>query len=305
MASRLVRGGLVAQIKMRRTQHVGSFLVVEGKDDMRFWQPRRHDSCRLIYGGGKADVVDGLRRLDEIDYKGVLGLVDSNHDQLFGVPLGSPNLVATDAHDLECLLCRSAALDSVLAEHGDPDKVERFEKRQGADVRNALLERGLVLGRLRWAAQRFEPNIGLEHVRLARFVDEGTWTLDDEGLIREAARPAAVDTQQLQDEITQLPAADPWYVVQGHDLIELLRIGLRRVLGSLSPTIGVAGIARLLRQAMPDQDLQSTGLWQEIRRWEHLNDPFLVLADDRARLGGVGVAVTELGTELKTLTGPH
>ena len=276
--SGLPSGGLVAEIKMRRTQHGGSFLVVEGKDDRRFWQTRHHDRCQLIDGGGKNNVVRGLLRLDEIDYRGVLGLVDSNHDHLLGMSLASANLVATDAHDLECLLCRSAALDGVLAEYGDADKVDRFEQQHGADVRTALLERGLVLGRLRWAARRFEPNIGLGHIRLERFVDERTWTLDDEELIREAVSHAAIDAQQLQDEIAQLPDADPWHVVQGHDLIDLLKIGLRRVLGSLSPSKGVKDIAGLLRRAMPSQDLQSTGLWREIRRWECRNEPFLVLA---------------------------
>ena len=278
MPSGLTRDGLVAEIKMRRTQHGGSFLVVEGRDDVRFWTPRRHHSCRLIDGRGKPNVVRGLLRLDEIHYRGVLGLVDSNHDHLFGVSLASPNLVATDAHDLECLLCRSAALDSVLAEHGDAMKIDRFEQQNGADVRSALLERGIILGRVRWAARRFEPNISLRHLRLERFVDEKTWTIDDEELIPEAVRPAVVDAQELQDEIAQLPAADPWHVAHGHDLIELLKIGLRRVLGNLRPSIGVEDLARLLRQAMPDRDLRSTGLWQEIRRWEHRNDPFLVLA---------------------------
>ena len=278
MPSGLAPGGLVAEIKMRRTQHDGSFLVVEGKDDVRFWKPRHHHSCRLIDGGGKPNVVRGLLRLDQIDYRGVLGLVDSNHDHLFGVSLASQNLVATDAHDLECLLCRSAALDSVLAEHGDASRIDRFEQQNSSDVRAALLERGLVLGRLRWAARRFEPNISLRHIRVERFVDEKTWTINDEGLMREAVRPAAVDVQELQEEIAQLPAADPWHVARGHDLIELLKVGLRHVLGNLRPTIGVEGIAGLLRQAMRERDLRSTGLWHDIRRWERRNDPFLVLA---------------------------
>ena len=134
------------------------------------------------------------------------------------------------------------------------------------------------MGRVRWAARLFEPNIGLGHIRLERFVGESTWALDDEGLIREAVRPAAIDAEQLQREIAQLPAADPWHVVQGHDLIELLKVGLRRVLGSLSPSRGVKDITRLLRQAMHSEDLQSTGLWRDIRRWERYNVPFLVLA---------------------------
>ena len=122
---------LVAEIKMRRTSHTGSFLVLEGKDDIRFWDnPRRcHYSCRLIDGNGKNNVVRGLQRLDEIEFAGVLGLVDSNYDHLAGKPLLSANIVATDAHDLECLMCRSSALESVLAEFGDREKSNDLNKK--------------------------------------------------------------------------------------------------------------------------------------------------------------------------------
>lgn len=279
MSSGLIPGGLVAEIKMRRTQHGGSFLVVEGNDDMRFWKPHSHDSCRRINGGGKNNVIRGLLRLDQLRYEGVLGVVDSNLDHLLGNSLQSVNLVATDAHDLECLLCRSSALDRVLAELGDDDKIDRFNQRHGTDVRTALLERGLVLGRLRWAARRMEPNIGVSHIVLTRFVDESTWTVNDQALIDETAHRADVDAQLLHHEIAQLPTSDPWYVVHGHDLIEILKLGLRRVLGNLRTTIGVEHIAGLLRQSIPPRDLQKTGLWHHIRRWENRSKPFLVLAD--------------------------
>ena len=279
MPSELVPSGLVAEIKMRRTQHEGSFLVVEGKDDMRFWKPHSHDSCRRINGGGKNNVIRGLLRLDQLPYKGILGVVDSNLDHLLGKSPQSANLVATDAHDLECLLCKSSALDHVLAELGDDGKIDRFNQSHNTDVRTALLERGLVLGRLRWAARRMEPNIGVSHIVPARFVDESTWTVNDQALIDEMAHHSDVDAQRLHREITQLPAADPWHVVHGHDLVEILKIGLRRVLGSLRTTIGVEQIAGLLRQSIPPQELQATGLWCHIRRWESRNKPFLVLAD--------------------------
>ncbi len=190
----------------------------------------------------------------------------------------SANLVATDAHDLECLLCRSSALDSVLAECGNADKIERFEAEHGMDVRAALLDRGLVFGRLRWAARQFQPIIDLGDISPRRFTDERTWVVDNEELVRVVASSnAQVDAEALQREITQLPPADPWHVVQGHDLIEILRVGLRGALGDLKASTGVQAIAGLLRQAMPPQDLQSTGLWQAMRRWERLNEPFLVL----------------------------
>ena len=238
--------------------HSGSFLVVEGVDDMKFWRTRCHDACRLVDGGGKPNVVNGMTRLDETDFKGALAVVDSNHDHLAGSVLKSRNIVATDAHDLECLLCRSSALDAVLAEFGDPDKIEQFE-REHTDVRTALVDRAVVLGSLRWAARQFRPNIGLAGIKLPRFMNETTWALDEQRMIA-AASSSQVGETALRQAIAALPAVEPWYVARGHDVLEILRMGLRQVLGSLQANVGVAQLAAVLRQGMPPPELQSTKL---------------------------------------------
>lgn len=268
---------LVAEIKMRRTLHPGSFLVLEGKDDVRFWTSRCHRSCRLIDGNGKNNVVRGLLRLDEIKFEGVLGLVDSNHDHLAGKPILSANIVATGLHDLECLMCRSSALISVLAEFGDREKVERFEQETGENVRTALLSRGLVFGRLRWATQQIDRSIASLPVR--RFVEEESWTVDvDRLFVATADHIQGIDESTLRHQVAELPQADPWRVVNGHELIELLRIGLRKRLGALSTSTGVKEIGRLLRAAMTNEDLQSTTMWHDMRQWEASNETFRVLA---------------------------
>lgn len=266
---------VAAEVKMRRTQHAGSFLVLEGLDDLRFWRSRSHDGCRLIDGQGKKNVVLGLQRLDRIGFNGALGVVDSNYDHLAGVPLGSKNLLSTDAHDLECMLCRSSALEAVLAEFGSDEKIDRF--RQSSDVRAALLERCLVFGRLRWAARRFEPSLRLPATRA--FVDERSWSVDEDGLIdRAAGMNEGVDAVALRRHVADLPPVDPWHVVHGHDMLEILRVGLRNVLGDLPAAVGVKEIARGLRLAMPRAELQSTQLWRDMQQWERLNKPYLVLA---------------------------
>ena len=274
-------GHVAAEVVMLRThdpKHTGSFLVLEGLDDVKFWKPRCYNDCLLVDGNGKGNVVRGLRRLDEIGVKGALGVVDSNHDYLAGKALPSSNLVATDAHDLECLLCRSSALDAVLAKFGDQDKISRFADEHGMDVRAALLDRGLVFGRIRWAVSELEPGIRLPNVR--HFVEKRTWALNDEGLVRETAKlNDGVDANAIRCRIDALPPADPWHVVRRHDLVLLLVVGLREVLGTLPSTKGVGDIADALRRKMSLEDLKATRLWHDMRQWESSNEPFLVLSD--------------------------
>ena len=266
---------LLAEIRMHRMSHDGSFLVVEGKDDERFWTSRRHVSCELVDGEGKPNVVGGIQRLDAANFAGVLGIVDSDYDPLNGMDVESENLLVTDAHDLECLLCRSSALDKVLAEYGNRAKIEKFESETGADVRTGLLERALVFGRVRWAAVR-DPVIDLGEFRIRRFMDENTWSVSSEESICNTSCDSR-EVAALIHRIDDLPEADPWYVVHGHDMVEILRIGLRHVLGEIPASTGVKEIGRVLRAAMNREDLQETRLWTDIRGWEAANRPYTIL----------------------------
>lgn len=272
-------GTLVAEIKMSRMSHDGAFLLVEGKDEIRFWKPRLHSSCELVDSEGKSNVIGTIQRLDAACFRGTLGIADDDCDLLTGARVKSGNLLYTDAHDLECLLCRSSALDKVLAEHGDTAKIRQFEA-DGVGVRAALLDRALVFGRVRLAARLARPAMPAidPKIRVQQFVDRNTWAVDEDGLIRHATGDAP-DAHAITSRLPRLPKADPWYVAHGHDLLVILRIGLQQVLGSLPAHIGVKNIARVLRAGVTPEDLQQTGLWADLRAWQATNRPYAVLAD--------------------------
>jgi len=204
--------------------------------------------------------------------------VDDDFDRLQGRTLPSPNLLATDAHDLECMLLRSPALDGVLAEYGDRDKIRCFEATHGGTVRNALLARGLVFGRLRWLALRRGWSLPFEKLGPERFADRQTWEVDRDGLYAAAVTvgvPGGIDA--VHAAVSALPDADPWSICRGHDLIGLLRIGLQQVLGDLKPSKGVADIAALLRRSFDKSDLYQGAFGHSIRGWESANPPYRIL----------------------------
>ena len=270
-------GSVAAEIKMIRMVHDGAFLVVEGVNDVRFWSTRRHDNCELVDGEGKLNVVGAVHRLDGEGISGVLGIVDDDYDILLGINHTSRNLVTTDVHDLECLLCRSSALDNVLAEFGIASKIKDFEDAAGVDVRTGLLAKTTVFGRLRWAARRHNLDINYGAIRVPRFVDIDTWTVDVDELIGAVSSSGSPhDCDELKQRIAELPFADPWRVAHGHDMIQILRIGLKRVLGALPASKGTEDIARVLRAAMSLEELQKTTLYADMRAWESTN-AYLVL----------------------------
>ena len=272
---------LVAEIRMTKMDRKCAFLIVEGADDVRFWRTMRHEECELVDGEGKNNVVEAVRRLDEKNIRGVLGIVDDDYDQLLGLSFESENLVATDAHDLECVLCRSSALCKVLAEYGEPSRIQRLKKKEGSDIRDCLLARAIVFGRLRLVAKYFRLDINFDVVRVQRFVDEETWKVDCKTLIRElvkAQQNSTLDEDSLARHLAKLPEFEPWRIVRGHDVLLILRIGLRNVLGNIKKSVGVEQISRVLRAGMSIEDLKKTNLWADIGAWEAKNAPYRVVA---------------------------
>ena len=238
----------------------------------------RREKCELADGEGKSNVVGCILKLDEEDFRGVLGIVDNDYDFLVGEEINTENIVTTDAHDLECILCRSSALDMLLAQYGNSSKIDRFIQETGSSVRCALLERAMPFGCLRLAASQ-KPVIKLK-IRVPRFVDENTWSVKSEELIRESTKSGLPEEiRELKYRIDQLQEVDPWYVVRGHDLMELLRIGLRRVLGDIRSNTRTEDMAKVLRAAMHPEDLRKTNMWTDIRGWESSNPPYEILAD--------------------------
>lgn len=270
-------GSLANTLDMMRTDFSGSILVLEGEDDRRFWQ-RRIDkaSCQCALAGAKNTLLLAVQRLDSTGFRGALGVIDADIDRLESRLPVSPNIVATDTVDLEAMLLRSTALDGVLAEMGDPTKIESFERRCGQSVRTALLGRALSYGRLRWVSDRAGLKIPLEKLSPYKYTSEETWALDHDGLFRDAgAHVDNLSPDDLRSSVDALPAHDPWSVVHGKDMIRILDIGLKRVLGNGSHA---DHIARLLRQGIDSAELHRTSLGVGIANWERRNPPYVVLA---------------------------
>ncbi|MCB9763753.1 MAG: DUF4435 domain-containing protein [Alphaproteobacteria bacterium] len=269
-------GGVAGWMKMMRAAgYGGAFLLVEGPDDRRFWTRHVPDGgCRLHPCGGRQALVDAMAR----GVPGAAGVMDADFDHAEGRPCPHPGIARTDTHDLETLLIRSPALLGVLAELGQPERIARFEAAQGP-VRGALLARGLPLGALRWLSVREGLGLDLDRLSVRRFVDARTWDLDVHGLYAEAARLLGWPAARLLGALDALPPADPWQVVQGHDLVRLLAVGLRRTLGDNKPSVaGEERVAALLRTALDRTDLLETDMARALRRWQGANPPYQVLA---------------------------
>lgn len=274
-------GDIEAEILMSRQVHKGSFLLLEGPDDSKFWREYiAKKECDIVLAKGKPNLVGAIKKLDARQFQGALGIIDDDFDSLHLSQYCSANLISMDAHDMECLLLRSPALDRVLNELGDPAKIAHYEQRTGLSMREGLLKNGLIFGRLRWLALRQDWRLGVgvdTRLNPSSFIGRDNWEVKEIELLDIAAQQVGLDAEALRTLLASLPNADPWLICQGHDLTEILRLGLQNVLGNLKTTQTKDHIASSLRLAFHAIHLANTQLYLDIKNWERLNVPYHIL----------------------------
>ncbi len=274
-------------IRLRRSIFSGSFLLVEGSSDKIFYK-RFIDkaACELVSVSGKPSsklrVIAVLGILEKSSFQGVLAIVDADFDRLETSSHHSPNLLRTDTHDLETMLLNSFALDKVIAEFGSEEKITRF----GRDVRTALLEAGMSVGYLLWVSQGDGLNLTFDGITFSKFIDEQTLQIDELRLIQEVknkSQALSLKSEDLQQRLTSQKSSshDPWQVCCGHDLVEILSLGLRKAIGSSKATdVEPISLERNLRFAYEEAYFRKTQIYLGIRTWESNNQPFKVLRND-------------------------
>lgn len=273
-------------IRLRRSVFSGTFLLVEGSSDKIFYE-RFIDkaACELVTVSGKPSskllIIAVLEILEKSSFQGVLAIVDADFDRLETSSHDSPNLIRTDTHDLETMLLNSSALDKVIAEFGSEDKINKF----GRDVRTALLEAGKSLGYLLWISQSEKLNLAFEDITFSRFIDEQTLQIDELKMIQEVKNKSqtfSLKNEDLQKRLMSQKSSshDPWQVCCGHDLVEILSLGLRKAIGSNKTTdVEPNSLERNLRLAYEEAYFCNTQIYFGIRTWESNNQPFKVLRD--------------------------
>ena len=271
---------IATAIRMKRSQHAGPFLVVEGRDDrLLLEQLTRQGACRYVVAESKGKVCEVMGILDQEQFGGVLGVIDADFDRVLGQEIGSPNIVRPQYHDLETMLMCSPALNRVLSELGSEEKVEGF----GQDVAEGLLQRAMPAACLRLYSQRAGLALKFDGLHYSAWVDPKSFEASEDKLAKEVRnRSQRWDSSEeallagIKEVATE--GLDPREMCCGADLIEILSVGLRSVLGTNDASkVNGEVLRRSLRLAYSERHFAESSLFAEIRQWETKNVSFQVL----------------------------
>jgi hypothetical protein len=278
----LTANDIANNVRMMRTQHSGAILIVEGNIDLRFYKRFVNETkCKLTSSNGKDNAIKAVDILEKNEFNGVLTIVDADFWRLDGIKPNSPNLLLTDTHDLETMILSSDSFDTILLEFGSAPKIRKF----GKPLRETLLESALPIGLFRWLSSPNKDNLYLSFKDLSfdKFVDKKTLSVDVDSLIKEVknnSHNSTLDENAIKIKIIALKKArhNPWQVCSGHDLVQILSIGLKNIFGNIrAQSITKETVDGIVRTAYDSSCFYSTQLYNSIKDWEKANDTFNVL----------------------------
>jgi hypothetical protein len=264
---------------MSRSAFGGSLLVLEGDEDAKFWKTRTTSpsACQLVLAGNKRTAVGSVVKIYALNQTGVLAIVDDDYDSVLGLPLPSANIICTGTCDIEALMLRSTALESLLRELGNDTKISQIEQMEGRTIREAFLSRALIFGQLRYLNALNNWNVSFERMSPYRFVDPSTWVVQRAAILLEICRQVPrLLVAELENHLASLEAYDLWSLLHGKDSLSVLAVGLRSAIGNCQHPID--RLSMMLRLAFNSAMFQGTSLHCNVRTWETANLPFKVLS---------------------------
>lgn len=244
-------------------------LAVEGSSDSRAYRRVLDGSVHIVWLNGKDEVLSFLDRIEKTTIVGAIGIIDADHDRLFGRRTQMRLVFWTSKTDLESMVISSEAYLRAT-ENGLAEGVRR-------DRRDLVLSAAVPLGCLRAASIRKGLALDFKNLTFEAFIDTAKITCDERACCEELLRTnlqCRLSPPQLMDELNEVRSLfeDPWNVVNGHDLCRIAQICSMRLF-SRSFANPSSVFEKLAANYLP-RDFEGCSTHSEIRKWQNSNPGF-------------------------------
>lgn len=248
----------------------GAILIVEGLTDRRLYGKFIDRDVEIVVAYSKHNVEGSLRRLkDERRFSRAVGIIDSDLDRLYDRTVPPPVFV-TDTRDSESMMLKSNALEDVISEYSDPDRIEEYEKEFGP-VRDAVLRSAYPLGLLMYVSEKNGLKLSFKNLDFETFISRRTMGCDRRRMVDEVIYNSVDCTRSARTILSLLEKEkeyDPWLVCRGHDITAILAIGLKYIFGGDNTRyLNGSSLAGSFRLAYGRSDFEDTDLYKDSRTW--------------------------------------
>lgn len=278
----------IANAILQKTSFKGVYIIVEGNNDYTLYSKfTNKEICKAEIAFGNQNVIDVIDELGKRGFTDALGIVDSDFRKLDGEIEENENILMTDDHDLEMMIFKSDALDTVLDHYSKQEKIEAFQKENGNKcLRDIFLDLAMPLGYLKWANKKnelglvFKPtNRDGNLLNISEFIPPTTMkfsTYEDmvQTVLNYSINKSKVKTSKTQAvKLTKELINKTHSLLQlcnGHDIIHIIALSLRRKLSNLNANaIKLEQLEKEFVFAYDSLHFQETELYKQLKIWEH------------------------------------
>jgi hypothetical protein len=271
MYDHLTPAVLATEAVMTLAAFDGVVAFVEGPRDQILFEGILPASFRLIHCVNKdralevLDHIAGQEAIPDERKQRVVALVDADFDRPLAIESPS-QCFRSDYHDVELMIIESPAFERWLREFCPVDKLQSIGGAVG--VRSKLLELASFLGAMRLYARRHGIGISFEDAPYETLVDKGTLSTNCAGFAQSmynanrAILPGMTGGSFCQAVAEQRAAFDGDLrdLVQGHDVVAVLGIMMRKSIASLNAQEAQPKfLAKSLRLAYRFEDWRRSG----------------------------------------------
>lgn len=264
------------EIKMRCASSSGPFLLVEGDSDVTFFS--HHTSIgieNIMPSFGCESLLEAIVSLQDRENKKVLGIIDLDYRGIAHAHILPDNVVTTDSHDLETMMFDSPAFDKVLRQKSSQDKVRSYPNgSQG--IKGKILKLGEYIGCLRLYSHLHGRNYSFENLDYEKFIDRKKLAFLETKFVSHlrgihpnngsVPEDVSKESRATAKKLSILSA--PFRLCCGHDIMEIMAIGLKSMWGSY---LGTKISGHLLEEdfmlAYSHQMFRTSQLYQKVNKW--------------------------------------
>jgi hypothetical protein len=272
---------IAQEVVMERMVHKGSFILLEGKTDVKRFRPYLcADECSIVSCHSVRKATGALRRLVDRNVSGVLAVIDADFSRVQGITLENANTVVSENHDLDLDWINTGSFERYLNEVGHEAKIIALGGCDAIvrDVHETL--QSVSTGRLLNAKRVF--NFKTSGIDVGKFYKHGqditgdyVDALVDAGYV-DVTRRDWIELEINSEKNTQ---KDEWQMTNGHDFCAAIGSMLRGDIGSRKAQQCFASeIETHIRLTFNKDDFLSLSIAAGIISWEEQNPGYRVLA---------------------------
>lgn len=284
MESSITPDRIINSIRMDKSFN-GVYLIVEGENDLKIYKMIMKDEVvRIRRALGKDKVKTVLKSLNNEKEHKLIGIVDSDFDNILGSDEEIQGLFKTDYHDIETMIFDSKAFEKMVNLLCDENRLKEFESIKKQSLKEIVIDITKYIGKLKLINQEQQLQMSFKPkdkngntLKYKKIISDkngdflGVDKLIDTVISYGKNRTKGIDIEKLkQDYIKKdISIYNNYNIINGHDISNIVYILLKYVLKSSSPLLkDYTCIEKSLILAYNFQDFSRFSLYKQLIEWQ-------------------------------------